>query len=134
MSDSESHLAQCWKFPAIVRRVIDGDTLVVDIDQGRGQWWHGAKIRLVGIDCPEMPTEAGMSARGFVSSLCPPGSPCYVQTHSADNFGRWLGTLWVGEAKRSLQTILVESNHAILWEPKRLAAAMAGTMKGSDGS
>lgn len=133
MSDPENHLGQCWKFPAVVRRVIDGDTLVVDIDQGRGQWWHGAKIRLVGIDCPEMNTDAGTLARGFVCSLCPLGSPCYVQTHSADNFGRWLGTLWVGETKRSLQTILVESDHAITWEPKRLATALAGSMKGSDG-
>jgi hypothetical protein len=69
-----------------------------------------------------------MDARSFVCSICPPGQPGYVQTHAQDNFGRWLGTLWPGETSRSLNEILVEMNHAIRWEPKRLSAAMMAGM------
>lgn len=107
------HRAGCWKFPAKVRRVVDGDTIVLDIDQGRGQWWHGAHIRLAGIDCPEIHCEAGVAARQFVSANMPPGSGCYVQTHSMDNFGRWLATVWAGEAERPINQVLVETGHAI---------------------
>lgn len=111
--DQIGHRSQCWKCPAKVRRVIDGDTIVLDIDRGQSIWSIGVRVRLVGIDCPEINSDAGLAAMQFVSAMIPPGSPCYVQTHSFDDFGRWLGTVWAGEAERSLNQVLIESNHAI---------------------
>ena len=37
-------------------RVVDGDTVDVDIDLGFGVWMHKERIRLYGIDTPESRT------------------------------------------------------------------------------
>lgn len=39
---------------ATVTRVVDGDTLVCDIDLGFGIWRIGQKLRVLGINCPEL--------------------------------------------------------------------------------
>ena len=40
----------------VVRRVVDGDTVDVDIDLGHDVWIRNKRIRLVGIDTPESRT------------------------------------------------------------------------------
>ena len=42
----------CYK--AIVTDVYDGDTITVNIDLGLGVWIKGEKVRLYGIDAPEV--------------------------------------------------------------------------------
>ena len=37
-------------------RVIDGDTMDIDIDLGFGVWLKGERVRLYGIDTPESRT------------------------------------------------------------------------------
>ena len=41
-------------YKAIIRSVYDGDTLTADIDLGFGIWINGAKLRLDGVDTPEL--------------------------------------------------------------------------------
>ena len=41
-----------YQYNAIVRKVVDGDTIEIDIDLGLSSWIHGEKIRLFGIDTP----------------------------------------------------------------------------------
>jgi micrococcal nuclease len=41
-------------YKAIIRSVYDGDTLTADIDLGFGTWINGAKLRLDGVDTPEL--------------------------------------------------------------------------------
>lgn len=51
-------------------RVIDGDTIVVDLDLGRSTWIHDDILRLAHINAPEMrgPTrEAGLVSRDELS-------------------------------------------------------------------
>ena len=40
-------------YPAIVRNIVDGDTIDVDIDLGLKIWAHNVRIRLWGINAPE---------------------------------------------------------------------------------
>jgi len=52
-------------YMARIRRVVDGDTLVVMVDLGFGVE-IAETLRLRGIDAPELPTRAGVRAREFV--------------------------------------------------------------------
>src|SRR5215813_13038702 len=55
-----------WLVHAIVVRVIDGDTVVVNMDMGWHTWRHDEHIRLNGVDAPERSDPAGWTkAKGF---------------------------------------------------------------------
>ena len=40
-----------------ILRVVDGDTVDVDIDLGFGVWLHRERVRIAGIDTPESRTK-----------------------------------------------------------------------------
>lgn len=46
-----------YEYKAIVKRIIDGDSLVLDIDLGFYIFMNETKIRLYGLDTPEMNSE-----------------------------------------------------------------------------
>lgn len=54
-----------YTYKAYVERVVDGDTLLVLIEGGGGNLVQ-ERLRLRGIDCPEIKTEAGRKAKRFV--------------------------------------------------------------------
>lgn len=85
-------------YDAYVVRVIDGDTLVVDIDLGLRVWARGQHVRLLGIDMPERVTTLGILATSQLGDLV------YARTvllrtvkDRDDKYGRLLATVWVGE-------------------------------------
>ena len=42
-----------YEYKCKIRKVVDGDTVDVDIDLGFGVWLRKQRVRLVGIDTPE---------------------------------------------------------------------------------
>lgn len=46
-----------YEYKATVKRIIDGDSLVLDIDLGFYMFMNETKIRLYGLDTPEMTSE-----------------------------------------------------------------------------
>jgi micrococcal nuclease len=85
-------------YDAVVIRVIDGDTLVVDIDLGLRVWARGQHVRLLGINMPERVTTLGILATSQLGDLV------YARTvllrtvkDRDDKYGRLLATVWVGE-------------------------------------
>lgn len=54
-----------WTYPARVRRVIDGDTLELDIDLGFHVGYR-CSVRLAGVNCPEPDEPGGAAAAGYV--------------------------------------------------------------------
>ena len=42
-----------YEYKVKILRIVDGDTVDVDIDLGFGVWMHRERIRLWGIDTPE---------------------------------------------------------------------------------
>lgn len=104
-----------WTVPATVKRVIDGDTLVCDLDLGWGVWQHDRRVRLAGVNCPEMNTPAGELARKFVIDLL---TDCRwevtVVSHSLDKYGRVLGEVRLGENEvTNLSALLLAEGHAV---------------------
>ena len=45
-----------YEYRCKIVKIIDGDTVDVDIDLGFGVWMHKERIRLYGIDTPESRT------------------------------------------------------------------------------
>ena len=78
---AEGKAASYYTYAGIVEHVVDGDTLWVDIECGFGIWTE-QKLRLRGIDAPEMDTAEGREAKDFVvraigrgrSSIAPKGA------------------------------------------------------------
>jgi micrococcal nuclease len=74
-------------------RVSDGDTLVVEDSQGREQ-----KVRLIGVDAPELGTAASFRCALQAAELLEGASRIRVEAEPSrplDKYGRTLGWVWV---------------------------------------
>jgi len=73
---------------AVVERVIDGDTLDVLIDN------RPVRLRLIGIDAPELSQANGRDVKQFLASLIE-GKPVRVALENNDKYGRSLAEVFV---------------------------------------
>ena len=78
---------------ASVTNVIDGDTLAAEIDCGFGVWTQ-QKVRLRGIDTPELQTPEGVRARGFVRTALETASTVVLTTTKPDKYDRYLADVF----------------------------------------
>ena len=77
----------------------DGDSPTIDIDLGFRHWMMGQKIRLYGVDTPELrgeEREHGLEVRDIVRRWAAPGTVGIIKTHKDEQgkFGRWLGEIY----------------------------------------
>lgn len=85
-------------YDAYVIRVIDGDTLVVDIDLGLRVWARGQHVRLLGINMPERMTTLGILATSQLGDLVYARIVLLRTVKDRDDkYGRLLATVWVGD-------------------------------------
>ena len=112
-----------YEYKAVVVKVIDGDTVDVDIDLGFNVWLKKQRIRLYGIDTPESRTRDkvekifGNLAKSKVLDFCPIGSNIVLQTKtdgSRGKYGRILGELVTLDGT-NVNTFLVENNYAVTY-------------------
>ena len=97
-------------------KVIDGDTVDVDIDLGFGIWMKKERIRLYGIDTPESRTrdkvekKYGLISKEAVLSYLPLDSMQTLRTQKdkAGKFGRILGEFVIYDSFKDRQTTLNE--------------------------
>jgi micrococcal nuclease len=101
------------EYKAKVVRVIDGDTIDVDIDLGFDVILSKQRIRLYGIDTPESRTRDkeekfyGKISAQFLKDRCKKGSYITVRTHldKKGKFGRILGEIIVDNINLNKQMI-----------------------------
>ena len=106
-----------------ITRVVDGDTVDVDIDLGFGVWMRKQRVRLYGVDTPESRTrdleekEFGMMAKKYVKGHLPIGTDQILRTHKdgKGKFGRILGEFVVemAEGMTTLNALLIKNHHAV---------------------
>ena len=111
-----------WTYRCKLRRVVDGDTVDVDIDLGFGIWQMNERVRIMGIDTPESRTrdkiekKFGLAAKAKLKSLLGP-KPVLQTTISKKGedmkgkFGRVLGDFII-EGK-PVTEIMCKSGHAV---------------------
>lgn len=114
-----------YEYRCTIDRVIDGDTVDVDIDLGFGVWLRKERVRMYGIDTPESRTrdlvekKYGLAAKDFVLSFLPVGSTQTLRTKKDDKgkFGRILGEFVVYDAKkdvlRTLNQIMIDEHYGV---------------------
>jgi micrococcal nuclease len=95
-----------WTYRATVKGIYDGDSITVYIDLGFGVFLHNQKIRLFGINAPEIrgeEREQGLISRDILRKWIPIDSRITLKTYkdSKEKYGRWLGEIFVpDEANR----------------------------------
>ncbi len=109
-----------YQYKAIITKVIDGDTVDVDIDLGFEVWLRNQRIRLYGIDTPESRTSDkvekvfGNLAKDKILSFCPVGAKIVLQTKADDSrgkYGRILGELIVDDV--NVNQYMIDNNYAV---------------------
>ena len=107
-----------YEYDCKIVRVVDGDTVDVDIDLGFDTWRCGERIRLYGIDTPECRTRdaeekaAGLLAKEFVEDALHVGGTYRLQTKEKGKFGRYLGTIYLTD-DTSINAALVTEHLAV---------------------
>ena len=97
----------------ICLRVIDGDTVELEIDMGNRIKWRN-NFRLYGIDTPERNTPDYLSAKRYLEDLLM-NRLSYVETHKPDKFGRWLVDLYIPAVKSGdlhINQLMIVEGHA----------------------
>jgi len=117
-----------YEYKATIVKVVDGDTVDVDIDLGFGIVLSDERVRIAGIDTPESRTrdkeekKFGLAAKARVKQLL--GKTCVLKTQinkdgedMKGKFGRILGDFSVYDSAtdrwRMLTEILVSEGHAV---------------------
>ena len=105
-------------------KVIDGDTIDIDIDLGFGVWLRNQRIRMYGIDTPESRTrdleekKYGLAAKAFLTEMLD-DSHLILKTHKDERgkFGRILGEVWrtTNFADQSINNYMIEKHHAVAY-------------------
>lgn len=82
-----------YEYNAEVVRVIDGDTIVLNIDLGFKVFWK-VSCRLHGINCPELHSSnsevrlMANASKDFTSKEMPTGKKVIINSVSLDKYGR----------------------------------------------
>ena len=116
-----------FTYPARVRRVVDGDTLVIGLEIAPAIWLE-EKLRLRGLDCPEMSTAAGKAAKRFVEGLIATTVDITIVTSKVDKYDRYLADVYLRRKSGEeifLNQALLEHGHAVPMEPLTLAGRAA---------
>ena len=107
-----------YEYNCKIVKVVDGDTVDVDVDLGWSTWRCGERIRLYGIDTPECRTRdaeekaAGLLAKEFVENALHVGGTYILSTREKGKFGRYLGVIMLSD-KTSINAALVKERLAV---------------------
>ena len=109
-----------YEYPVKVLRVVDGDTVDVDIDLGFGVWMRKQRIRMLGIDTPESRTRDkeekvyGIAAKAFLKEALKQG-PVTLRTvkDGKGKFGRILGEFIVNNI--NINEFMIVNYHGVAY-------------------
>ena len=114
-----------YEYNVKILKVIDGDTVDVDIDLGFGVWLHKERVRLFGIDTPESRTrdleekKYGLAAKEYLTGMLDDDGGIILKTHKdkTGKFGRILGELWrtTNYADQSINNYMIDKHHAVMY-------------------
>ena len=119
----QQHVQDPFLYKCIIQRIVDGDTVDVDIDLGFGIWLRKERVRIAGIDTPEKRTrdlvekQFGLAATAKAHELIPEGTDAIIRTRrdKAGKYGRTMGD-FVLEDGRLYTSIMIETHHAVPYE------------------
>jgi len=116
-----------YEYNVTVTKVVDGDTVDVDIDLGFGMTYKKQRVRLMGIDTPESRTRDkveklfGKASKKHLKSLIESAEVLTLVSHDKGKFGRILGELFVyhnyghpvHQVEYSINQQMIDDHHAV---------------------
>ena len=120
---AQQHIQDPFLYKCVIQRIVDGDTIDVNIDLGFGIWLYKERVRIAGIDTPEKRTRDkvekifGLAATAKAHTLIPEGSNCIIRTRrdKAGKYGRTMGD-FVLEDGTLYTDVMIETHHAVPYE------------------
>jgi len=114
-----------YEYKCELDRVVDGDTVDVDIDLGFGVWLKKERVRIMGIDTPESRTSDkiekvfGKAASARLKELIEEDCIlCTTKDRSGEDergkFGRVLGDFKLASGKM-VTDVMIEEGHAVAY-------------------
>ena len=110
-----------FEYSAIVKRVVDGDTIDAIVDLGFSTL-KKVRIRFYGINAPESRTrdleekKRGLAAKDrLIEILKANDNKFMLKSHGVGKFGRCLGELFVESNEESVQQILINEGHGVAY-------------------
>lgn len=107
-----------YTYSVKVTRIVDGDTVDVDIDLGFGMSYRKQRVRMMGIDTPESRTRnleekfyGKASKAHLVEKL--KDQKVKLVSHDKGKFGRILGELFIGDNPVSVNQQMIDEFHAV---------------------
>ena len=109
-----------YKYRAVITDVYDGDTVTANIDLGFKVWRHGEKLRLFGIDTPELrgeEKEAGRIARDALRNLIldKEVTICTIKDRTG-KYGRYLARIYIGNI--NVNAWMIMKGYAEAYNPR----------------
>ena len=98
-----------YVYSAALEKVIDGDTLILNFDLGFDVWKRH-RIRLRGVDVPELGTPEGDAARAFVQDRLRGVVYVVIQTFKVDVYGKYVCDLFYLRGVTDKERIVREGN------------------------
>ena len=112
-----------YEYRASLVKIVDGDTIDVDLDLGFAVVLKKQRIRLYGINAPESRTRDleqkiyGLAAKERLKNLLEEAEQIIVKTEidkkARGKYGRILGTIYVGSI--NINNLMVDEGHAIVY-------------------
>ena len=120
-----------YEYKAKLIRVIDGDSMVVDIDLGFDIILRNQSVRLAGVDTPETRTKniiekkCGMLAKEYVKSILKPNQVYLIKTSldKKGKFGRILADFRINTV--FLSELLIDKGYAAKYDGQSKEAIRA---------
>ena len=111
-------MSDLYTYKATCVRVQDGDSVVLDIQLGFNMAMLNQKIRLFGINTPEIrgaERPQGLIAAARLSGLIE-GKEVYLRSHKdrSGKYGRWLGTIYIDDI--NINKLLLQEGLAEIYE------------------
>lgn len=114
-----------YQYKAKILKVLDGDTVDIDLDLGFNIVLSNQRVRMAGIDTPESRTTdkeekiRGTLSKKKLAEKLPIGSYVTIETQKSDNnddkFGRILA-IFILEDKTNLNQWMIDNNYAVLYQ------------------
>ena len=110
-----------FEYKVYIQRVVDGDTVDVDIDLGFGVILKKERVRIIGIDTPESRTrdkvekKFGLASKARLKEILGKEAVLVCKEYDAKGkFGRVLGDFTTNDG-RMVTDVLVEEGHAVAY-------------------
>lgn len=99
-----------YKYKAVVKNVVDGDTVDLSVDLGFDVWYH-VRVRVDGIDTPEKWHPYGKVVKKYVKQVLE-GKEVFITSNGRDKYGRYLVDITMAGFRETFNQHLIDQKMA----------------------